>query len=263
MLFDLRGSGRRRTVKAVYLTLAILMGGGLVLFGIGGDVSGGLVDAITERGGGGDASADTYRERVEAAQRRTRANPQDAAAWAAVARARYQLASTSEGFDRDTRTFNAEGRRQLEAASAAWERHLDLDPNPPDDGVASLMLNAYGELGLNQPENAVRAAEVITEARPSDGTFRNLAILAYQAGQTRKGDLARKEALRRADKADRQTLKAEIDEVKQQVLASQIQPTTPPADSGGGAGGGGGGGSGGGGGGSNRGGGSGGGGAGD
>src|ERR687890_339893 len=47
MLFDLRGAGRRTTVKVVYLTLAVLMGGGLVLFGIGGDVSGGLVDAIT------------------------------------------------------------------------------------------------------------------------------------------------------------------------------------------------------------------------
>ncbi len=47
MLFDLRGSGRRRTVKIVYITLAFLMGGGLVLFGIGGDVSGGLFDAFT------------------------------------------------------------------------------------------------------------------------------------------------------------------------------------------------------------------------
>ena len=53
MLFDLRGSGRRRTVKIVYITLAFLMGGGLVLFGIGGGggISGGLVDAITERSG--------------------------------------------------------------------------------------------------------------------------------------------------------------------------------------------------------------------
>jgi len=54
MLFDLRGAGRRRTVKVVYITLAFLMGGGLVLFVIGGDVSGGLVDAITERGTGDD-----------------------------------------------------------------------------------------------------------------------------------------------------------------------------------------------------------------
>ena len=40
MLFDLRGRGRRRTVQVIYLTLALLLGGGLVLFGIGGDVQG-------------------------------------------------------------------------------------------------------------------------------------------------------------------------------------------------------------------------------
>ena len=56
MLFDLRGR-RRRAVQATYLTLAVLMGGGLVLFGIGGGTSGGIVDAITGNGSGG--SADT------------------------------------------------------------------------------------------------------------------------------------------------------------------------------------------------------------
>ena len=48
MLFDLRGRGRRRTIQAIYLSLAILMGGGLVLFGIGGEVQGGLFDAFRE-----------------------------------------------------------------------------------------------------------------------------------------------------------------------------------------------------------------------
>ena len=33
MLFDLRGRGRRRTIQVIYLGLAVLMGGGLVLFG--------------------------------------------------------------------------------------------------------------------------------------------------------------------------------------------------------------------------------------
>jgi hypothetical protein len=56
MLFDLRGRGRRRTVQVIYLSLAILMGGGLVLFGIGGATSGGLVDAIT---GSSDTKTDT------------------------------------------------------------------------------------------------------------------------------------------------------------------------------------------------------------
>jgi hypothetical protein len=37
MLFDLRGR-RRRVVQVTYLMLALLLGGGLVLFGIGGSV---------------------------------------------------------------------------------------------------------------------------------------------------------------------------------------------------------------------------------
>ena len=61
MLFDLRGSGRRRTVKIVYITLAFLMGGGLILFGIGGGgaLPGGLVDAI-QQGGSGDSGNDRF-----------------------------------------------------------------------------------------------------------------------------------------------------------------------------------------------------------
>jgi hypothetical protein len=242
MLFDLRGSGRRTTIKVVYLTLAILMGGGLVLFGIGGDVSGGLVDAITERGAGSGSVTDTYRDRAEAADRAARANPEDPRAQAAVARARYQLASTADGFDQQTRQFTPEGKRQLGLAAAAWERYLALEPEKLDDSVATLMVNAYGQTALNEPEKAVQAYEIVAEARPSDTTFANLAILAYQAGQTRKGDLARREALSRADKADRQTLKADIDEAKQQSLASQIQQQPPPeagAGAGGGAAGGG------------------------
>ena len=44
MLFDLRSRGRRRTVQAVYLGLAVLMAGGLVLFGVGaGNGFGGLL----------------------------------------------------------------------------------------------------------------------------------------------------------------------------------------------------------------------------
>src|SRR4051812_49886235 len=50
MLFDLKGK-RRRAVQGTYLTLAILMGAGLVLFGIGSSTSGGLGDLFS--GGGG------------------------------------------------------------------------------------------------------------------------------------------------------------------------------------------------------------------
>ena len=233
MLFDLRGSGRRTTVKAVYLTLALLMGGGLVLFGIGGDVSGGLVDALTENNGSTTSSDSTFRKRAETATREAQANPQDAAAWAEVARTRFQYAGAGDFLDRNTGQFTAEGKAQLEQAAAAWEKHLELAKNKPDDRVATLMVQAYSTAGLNEPEKAVQAQEIITEVRPKDSTFATLAVLAYQAGQTRKGDLATKQALELADADDRETLKSDLEQAKQQSIATQLQdaaesPTATP-----------------------------------
>jgi hypothetical protein len=226
MLFDLRGSGRRTTVKAVYLTLALLMGGGLVLFGIGGDVSGGLVDALTENNGGTTSNDSTFRRRADEATRAAQADPQNPAVWAEVARTRYQYAGSGDFLDRNTGEFTAEGKAQLQQAAAAWEKHLELAKNKPDDRVATLMVQAYGQAGLNEPEKAVAAQEIITEERPKDSTFATLAVLAYQAGQTRKGDLATKEALALADEDDRETLKSELDQAKQQAIASQVQDAT-------------------------------------
>jgi hypothetical protein len=226
MLFDLRGSGRRTTVKVVYLSLGVLMGVGLVLFGIGGSVSGGLVDAITGSSGT-SSSVESYRKRAVQAEAKARATPTDAAAWAAAARARYQLASAGDFFDQAQGTFTEPGKQQLRLATADWEKHLALDPNPPDDSVAGMMVKAYSQFGLNEPAKAVTAQEVITEVRPKAATFATLAILSYQAGQTRKGDLASKKALSLADPADRETLKADLDAEKQQSLSQQIQNATP------------------------------------
>ncbi len=109
MLFDLRSPGRRNVIKVVYVTLAILMGGGLVLFGIGGELPGGAVDAITGSGGGDDGG-DRFRAREERALAATRADARDAAAWGELARARFQLASVGENFDPETSGFTAAGK---------------------------------------------------------------------------------------------------------------------------------------------------------
>jgi len=225
MLFDLRGAGRRRTVKVVYITLAFLMGGGLVLFGIGGDVSGGLVDAITERGGGDDGS-DRFRKQETAALKRTEANPQDAAAWAALARARFQIAGIGENFDPEKATFTKSGRAKLVAAEEAWDSYLALDPPKPDDRVASLMVQAFG--ALNKPDKAAQAQEVITDARPTASTFTQLAIFAYQAGQTRKGDLAKDKALELTDPDMREALKGQLETAKSSATQAAAQPGATP-----------------------------------
>ncbi len=215
MLFDLRGRGRRRTVQAVYLTLAVLMGGGLVFFGIGGEVQGGLFDAFNEGSQGTDASKQIERQ-IERAEAAVRANPSDPQRLATLARVRYQAAGIGDGFDQATGQFTAEGKAKLRAASQAWERHLALKPEKPDDRVAALMVQAYGAGGLNQLDKAVDAQEVITEVRtpPSSNLYAQLAALAYQAGQPRKGDLAAARAVELADKDERSLLKQQLEQEK-------------------------------------------------
>jgi hypothetical protein len=224
MLFDLRGRGRRRTVKIVYILLAVLMGGGLVLFGIGGGgaMSGGLVDAITGSSGG-DTGSQRFVDNERKALVLTQQKPSDPAAWAALARARVQSAGVGDNFDPNTAAYTDSGKAKLAEAAQAWDKYLALDPKHPDDRVASLMVRAYDQTGLNRPADAVTAQEIITEARPKDTTFATLAIYAYQAGQTRKGDLASQKALSLAPKDQKNTLKSQLDQAKQAAAQAQVQ----------------------------------------
>ena len=227
MLFDLRGSGRRRVVKVVYITLAFLMGGGLVLFGIGGGgaLSGGLVDAITESNGGGDGT-DRFVEAERKATAAVRANPQDAALWAAATRARFNLASAGDNVDPSTGEFSAAGERQLQAASAAWEEHLKLAGDKPDSRVASLMVQAYQV--LQEPDKAATAQEVIALDRESVGAYTTLAMLAYQANQLRKGDLARDKALELTEPDMREALKGQLADMRSQAALQAAQGAASP-----------------------------------
>jgi len=230
MLFDLRGSGRRRTVKIVYITLAFLMGGGLVFFGIGGGgaLSGGLVDAITESNSGGGSGTERFREVEQKATAAARAHPKDARLWAAVARARFNLASAGDSVDPSTGEYSAEGKRELEAAGRAWEEHLKLADDKPDSRVASLMVQAYSVLG--QFDKAATAQEVIALDRNSLGAYTTLAQLAYQAGQLRKGDLARDKALELSEPDMREALKGQLQDFRSQAAlqAAQSSPTPTP-----------------------------------
>jgi hypothetical protein len=227
MLFDLRGSGRRRVVKIVYITLAFLMGGGLVLFGIGGGgaLPGGLVDAITEGGGGGDSGTDRIREQEQSATAKARANPTDAALWAAVARARFNLANSGDNVDQNTGNFTDSGAEELRAAGRAWEEHLKLAGKNPDPRVASLMVQAYA--GLGELGKATRAQEIIAEDRNTAGAYATLATLAYQAGQIRTGDLAKDRALDLTEPDMRESLKGQLETAKSQAQPAETPTPTP------------------------------------
>jgi hypothetical protein len=229
MLFDLRSAGRRRTVKAVYLGLALLMFVGFVGFSIGSSgLSGGIVDAITGNNGGGngaDAATKRLQANINAAARRTRTSPSDAAAWAALARAHLQISSVGDNYDPAKQTYTASGKQQLTAAGGAWDKYVALNPKQPDEGLARQMIQAY--LSLNRPAKATSAQEIVAEVEPSQQTFTNLAILAYQANQTRKGDLAANKAVSLAPKKQQKGLKKQLAQYKLQSQAQQLQQSQP------------------------------------
>ncbi|HEY7623086.1 MAG TPA: hypothetical protein VH834_25140 [Solirubrobacteraceae bacterium] len=223
MLFDLRGRGRRRTVQVIYLGLALLMGGGLVLFGIGGGTNGGLFDAINGSGGGGGTSVDSvFKQRRDALEKRVQANPADAAALAALAKLHAENAGTGENFNQTQQAFTEKGLAELRAASNAWQRYLALNPKKPNLDAATVMTTAYGPSGLKQYDKAVQALEIVmAQSKESAANYAQLAILAAGAKQTRKSELAAKKAVALAPKDQRKQLKSEIDLQKSQITATQ------------------------------------------
>lgn len=216
MLFDLRSRGRRRTVQVVYLGLALLMAGGLVLFGVGaGNGVGGLLNAFTG-GGSSSAQSQAISSQEKAALKQTRQQPSNPAAWGNLVSARWSNASTGSNYNSSTNSFTAGGHKELENTIAAWERYTQLTKNP-NPNVAILAARAYGALGQYSGEAgawAIQAAGNPTEAKG----YECLAAAAYAAKQTREGDLALAKALSLVPKASRATLKTEIQ-------AAQTQPT--------------------------------------
>jgi hypothetical protein len=233
MLFDLRGRGRRRTVQAIYLGLALLIGGGLVGFGMGSSTSGGIVDAVLGDGSSGDSATKTLDKRVARALASAHKTPRDPKVWAELARLRYQRAGI-DGLAADELTYTAEGKQKLALAAQAWERHLALDPAQPDVRVARLMVQAYGTSAINEPAKAVRAMEIVTAAEkpPSSNLYAQLAQLAYAAHENRTGDLAAGRAIDLAPKADKKLLRTTLKGLKTAAAAKQPSQTTAPAPSG-------------------------------
>ena len=227
MLFDLRGRGRRRTIKVIYVGLALLLGGGLVLFGIGSNTSGGgLVEGILGNDSGGESPDKALDEQIENAAKVTKQRPRDPAAWAKLSRLRFQRAGVGGGFKSEG------GREKLVLATQAWERHVELKPKDLDEDLALLMTRAYGADGLNQPVKAVRAMAIVTDETkpPNTNLYQQLAILAYRAKQTSTGDLAADRAVELAPAQERKQLRAALEQLKTDAASgSQGQTQVPPS----------------------------------
>ena len=148
--------------------LAVLMGGGLVLFGIGGDVSGGLFDAFSGGGGGRQRQRERSRSAIEENEERVKANPRDEAALQGAG-ARLLPAGRGpagqrgrHGFPTDAKDELRKARRQLGAPTS---RSSPRSPTPRWPLVA---LQVYDPNALNKPKEAQEAARAASPRLPND-----------------------------------------------------------------------------------------------
>ena len=229
MLFDLQGK-RRRLVQATYLTLAVLMGGGLVLFGIGGDVTGGLLsEGGVFSGEGGDDVEKQQDERLRDAERDLRSNPQNTEALSTVVQVRFNKATAQR--DEQTGLFNARGRSELFAAADAWQRYLSTEPATPSGEVAELMTDIYALVG--DYKKAQRSAQIVADQNPSVDAFLALAQYATYAKDKRTAQRAGDKAVELAADDERQDVEQQVEEILKQKTPP-FAPAQPPPDSGGG-----------------------------
>lgn len=223
MLFDLQGK-RRRVVQATYLMLAVLMGGGLVLFGIGGDVSGGLFDAFSDQNGGGGGNG-LVEKRIERNEKKVAALPQDSeAARKALVRDYYQLAVAQTG---QNAGFPDDAKDELRKAAANWKAYLASEPAKPDASLANVAVQIFDPLALNKPKEAEEAARVIAETRNNASGYLALVQFAALAGDTRTADLAAQKAVDLAPKDQRKDVKAQAEQLKNPQAAAGAAGTTP------------------------------------
>jgi hypothetical protein len=218
MLFDLRGR-RRRAVQATYLVLAVLIGGGLVFFGIGG-ASGGILDAVTGNSSGGSNVNEQLQKRIDRQKERLQASPQNAAILAELVRLNYQAAVSQQ--PSGSSAFPEDSKDELRAAAAYWDRYVEAKDGDPDPTLARLAYSMFGQTGLNDPKRALVAVRAIAADANDFQSYLLLVQTATAAGDKRTAQLAGQKAVDLAPKAQKKQVQ---DAIKQ--LQTQVQAGTP------------------------------------
>lgn len=211
MLFDLRGRGRRRTVRVIYGGLALLIGAGLVFFGVGAGVGGGgLLNSLTGNEGSNSAS---FANQIKKYQKLTRQQPSSVYGWEQLTLAQLHEAGGEAYFVNQKLT--SKGKELFGQTAQSWNSYIALKPPKPNVEIAQEMVRVFGEEGLNQPAEAVKVLQIVTAARPeSAALYASLAEYAYKAHNPRIGDLASAKAIALAPPAQRKQLKAELAAIK-------------------------------------------------
>ncbi|MBI4897852.1 MAG: hypothetical protein HY827_05740 [Actinobacteria bacterium] len=217
MLFDLQG--RRKTgIKVIYLGLAILMGGGLVLFGIGSNVNGGFFDALSGSGGGDSE----YKKAVQESSKYLAAHPKSPKAYEDLIADRYTYAGA--GFDDKTQKFNAKSKAQLKMMIDDWKNYKKVTKKI-DLNTASYVVNAY--IGEEDGKGATEVQTVVAGLQPNAANYLALMRFALYAGDSRIADASSVKARELATKDQAKEVDREIKNMlklsKQQNAAIQKQ----------------------------------------
>jgi hypothetical protein len=240
MLFDLRSPGRRNLIRVVYAGLAVLMGGGLIFFGIGGS-GGGLFSDV---GGGGGGGGNPFEDDISNAEAKLQQNPQDTAALAELVQLHYQAGSNQIEVNQDSgaQSLTDDGEQQLQAAADAWARYLRLTKKsgtPPANGVSLVAVQTFAVLGdatfskalsatsatdaLDSANDAVtswsdaaEAQQILAGAQPTAQAYGKLAFYLYRAGDIAAGDQAATQASQLATANEKASLEQQLKQTKKQ-----------------------------------------------
>jgi hypothetical protein len=224
MLFDLRGRHRRRAVRVIYTGLALLMGVGLVGFGIGGGFGGGggLLNAANSNEGSNAAS---FSSQIKKYEKLTKQQPTNANAWESLTNAELHEAGgevyvSSAG-------VTPKGKELFARVAQSWKRYIALNPTNPNGELAQRMVTVFGEEGLNEPASAVQVLQIAVAARPTSAAlYASLAEEAYKAHNPRVGDLASTKAVSLAPATERVRLKSELATIKEHPTGTSSETAT-------------------------------------
>jgi hypothetical protein len=229
MLFDLRGRHRRRAVRVIYTALALLMGVGLVGFGVGGGFGGGgLLNAANSTEG---ANGTSYSAQIKKYEKLTKQQPGNASAWENLAKAQLHEAGNGETYETREGAVTSKGRELYGQAAHSWNSYLALTSNPSPE-LAQLMLRVFGEKALNEPAAAEQVLQIVVAAHPTNAAYyAELAEAAYKAHNTRVGDLASQKAIALAPAAEKTRLKTALAALKKKPNGTEPGSTSEAATS--------------------------------
>jgi hypothetical protein len=182
MLFDLRGRGRRRVVKVIYIGLAALFAVGFVGFGVGSIGSGGgLFSSLSSNEGSNAAS---FANQIKKYEKLTKQRPSDLQAWEGLTKNLLHEAGGEE-FTTNTGVVTSKGKALYARASSAWGSYMALNPPKPSAELAQLMFTVYGEDGLERTGEGRGSPAARGRGSPDGGLLLPAGDLRLQSDKTR------------------------------------------------------------------------------